>query len=194
MHTWPPESAESKEHLARLDKLFGEMADAAPMRLSCPTADHGMNHKTHCWDLDEDLRRARRPHSHRNLGRQGQISTASSRLWWRCLGLLQQAWRYRSRGEDGNRRRGRVELVLSRSEAARRYHLFFPHRGRIVLGDKDTVFGELTSTSGAPSHRVPRPWIVARDGCAARHPQRSSQARRRGFHYNWELARWLYPA
>ena len=30
MHTWPPEAAESKEHLARLDSLFAEMEQAAP--------------------------------------------------------------------------------------------------------------------------------------------------------------------
>lgn len=30
MHTWPPESSESKEHLARLDALLGEAAAAAP--------------------------------------------------------------------------------------------------------------------------------------------------------------------
>ena len=30
MHMWPPESAESKRHLAVLDGLFGELEAAAP--------------------------------------------------------------------------------------------------------------------------------------------------------------------
>ena len=53
MHTWPPESAESKEHLAHLDQLFGEAAAAAPDAAFLLTADHGMNHKTNCWDLEK---------------------------------------------------------------------------------------------------------------------------------------------
>src|SRR5579863_4754597 len=53
MHTWPPEAAESKEHLERLDRLFGEAASAAPDAAFLLTADHGMNHKTLCWDLEK---------------------------------------------------------------------------------------------------------------------------------------------
>ena len=86
---------------------------------------------------------------------------------------------------------GGVELVLSRSEAARRYHLMPSRIGDlIVLGDKDTVFGELTlSTSELPSHR---------EYCAYRslhemdvplviHNARPKLAGE-DFHYNWELA------
>src|SRR5215472_16918921 len=51
MHTWPPEAAESKEHLTRLDQLFAEAAAAAPDAMFLLTADHGMNHKSRCWDL-----------------------------------------------------------------------------------------------------------------------------------------------
>src|SRR5215813_47932 len=53
MHTWPPEAVESKEHLARLDQLFAEAAAAAPDAAFMLTADHGMNHKSHCWDLEK---------------------------------------------------------------------------------------------------------------------------------------------
>src|SRR5579862_4261930 len=53
MHTWPPEAPESQEHLKRLDQLFGEAAAAAPDAAFLLTADHGMNHKTLCWDLEK---------------------------------------------------------------------------------------------------------------------------------------------
>src|ERR1700759_1765951 len=52
MHMWPPEAPESKRHLAMVDGLLGEIAAAAPEAAMLLTADHGMNHKTRCWDLE----------------------------------------------------------------------------------------------------------------------------------------------
>src|SRR5271169_6368861 len=51
MHMWPPEAEPSRRHLAELDALLGECASAAPDAAFLLTADHGMNHKTRCWDL-----------------------------------------------------------------------------------------------------------------------------------------------
>ena len=51
MHMWAPEVPESKEHLARLDDLFGQAMKAAPDAPFLVTADHGMNAKTRCWDF-----------------------------------------------------------------------------------------------------------------------------------------------
>ena len=53
MHTWSPQAVESQEHLARLDQLLGEAAAAAPDAAFLLTADHGMNHKSRCWDLEK---------------------------------------------------------------------------------------------------------------------------------------------
>ena len=36
-----------------MDQLFGEAASAAPDAAFLLTADHGMNHKTKCWDLEK---------------------------------------------------------------------------------------------------------------------------------------------
>jgi len=44
-------AAESKDHLAKLDALLGELAAAAPDAAILLAADHGMNSKTRCWDL-----------------------------------------------------------------------------------------------------------------------------------------------
>ena len=41
----------SRRHLAGLDALFGELSAAAPDAAILLTADHGMHHKTRCWDL-----------------------------------------------------------------------------------------------------------------------------------------------
>ena len=55
MHMWAPEQEESQEHLRRLDELIGEAAEAAPDAAFFLTADHGMNFKKRCWDLDKAL-------------------------------------------------------------------------------------------------------------------------------------------
>src|SRR5215470_6925765 len=52
MHTWAPEAPESKEHLARMDDLIGQAMHAAPDAAFLISADHGMNAKTLCWDLE----------------------------------------------------------------------------------------------------------------------------------------------
>src|SRR5580700_8208795 len=52
MHMWAPEAPESKEHLERLDELFGQAMKAAPDAAFLVTADHGMNAKTRCYDLE----------------------------------------------------------------------------------------------------------------------------------------------
>src|SRR5262249_17820839 len=45
MHTWPPEAAESKQHLTRLDQFLGEAAAAAPDAVFLLTAPHRMDPK-----------------------------------------------------------------------------------------------------------------------------------------------------
>jgi phosphonoacetate hydrolase len=51
MHMWAPGAAESKDHLAKLDALLGELATAAPDAAILLAADHSMNSKTRCWGL-----------------------------------------------------------------------------------------------------------------------------------------------
>lgn len=55
MHMWPPEAPESQEHLARLDSLLAELAATAPDAAILLSADHGMNFKSQCWDLEKAL-------------------------------------------------------------------------------------------------------------------------------------------
>jgi phosphonoacetate hydrolase len=55
MHTWAPSTKESQEHVNKIDELLGEAAAAAPDAAFLLTADHGMNHKSKCYDLDKAL-------------------------------------------------------------------------------------------------------------------------------------------
>ena len=56
MHMWPPEAEPSRRHLAGLDALLGELRVRAPDAAVLLTADHGMHHKTRCWDLMKAVR------------------------------------------------------------------------------------------------------------------------------------------
>src|SRR3984893_16112905 len=149
MHTWPPEAAESKEHLARLDQLFGEAAAAAPDATFLLTADHGMNFKTHCWDLEKVC-------AQRGAPIRIAISVDRDKYLKHHRGYGGVAWVYcnSSRDIDAVAKflsdlEG-VESVLTRREAAQRFHLMASRIGDlVVLGDRTTVFGELDSESEA---------------------------------------------
>ena len=91
MHEWPPEAAESREHLATLDGLLGEARDAAPDAAFLLTADHGMNYKRRCWDLARALCRPRPAVAVRPLGRARPLRQAPPHLRRHGLGLAESA-------------------------------------------------------------------------------------------------------
>ena len=149
MHTWPPEAAESKEHLSRLDALFGEAAAAAPGAAFLLTADHGMNHKSHCWDLEKAC-------AARGVPLRIAISAERDKYPVHHRGHGGVSWVYCRTRTDIDRAAkaiaglAGVEAVLTRTEACRRFHLMPSRIGDLaVLGDKDTVFGQLESESEA---------------------------------------------
>jgi len=142
MHTWPPSAPESKEHLARLDALIGRAVAAAPDAAFLITADHGLNAKSRCWDLAKacrnrglDLRfalsaeRDKYVKHHRTFGGTGYVWLRSSKDAEPAAKIL--------RGLEG------VDAVLTREEAAKRFHLMPERIGDlVVLGNRETVFGE----------------------------------------------------
>jgi phosphonoacetate hydrolase len=147
MHTWPPEAPESREHLARLDQLFAEAAAAARDAAFLLTADHGMNHKTRCWDLEKACAK-------RGAPIRIAISVDRDKYLEHHRGYGGVAWVYCNGTRDvdyvGRILSGLegVKAVLTRAEAATRYHLMRSRIGDlIVLGDRDTVFGELDAES-----------------------------------------------
>jgi phosphonoacetate hydrolase len=142
MHTWAPAAAESKEHLVKLDASIGRAVAAAPDAAFLFTADHGMNAKTRCWDLARACR---------NRGLELRFALSAERDRYvkhhRTFGGI--AWVWLKSPEDAARATEiirslhGVEGVLTRDEAARRFHLMPERIGElVVLGDKDTVFGE----------------------------------------------------
>ncbi len=192
MHTWPPEAPESKEHLARLDQLLGEASAAAPDAMFLLTADHGMNHKTVCWDLEKAC--AKRGNPIRIA-----ISVDRDKYLKHHRGYGGVAWVYCNHPREIDpvakaiSSLTGVETVLTRSEASKRFHLMASRIGDlIVLGDRDTVFGELDAESEplppeyrahGSLHEMDVPLFIYNA-----HAQLSAE----NFQYNWQLARWLY--
>ena len=192
MHTWPPEAAESQEHLAKLDQLLGEAAAAAPDAAFLLTADHGMNHKTICWDLEKACAK-------RGAPIRIAISVDRDKYLKHHRGYGGVAWVYckNPREIDGVAKAlsglSGVEAVLTRSEAAKRYHLMASRIGDlIVLGDRDTVFGELDAESEplpaeyrahGSLHEMDVPLVIH---------NADAKLSTNDFQYNWQLARWAY--
>ena len=133
----------SQAHLRRVDKLFGQILNECPDIEFYLTADHGMNFKRLCHDLNRympekglpiffAMSAERDPYTrhHRNFG-------GTAYVW------LNKATEHAKAVDILSRIEG-VEAVYSRYEAA---SLFSLHPERIgdlmVLGDEDTVFGPL---------------------------------------------------
>lgn len=157
MHAWAPWEKESLEHMATLDRLLGEARDAAPDAAFFITADHGMNNKTHCWDLAKACRE-------RGLELRFALSTERDRYIKHHRTYGGTAWVWLKSPADTKtaikiiKRLDGVEEVLTREAAATRFQLMPERIGElVVIGDIDTVFGETSATlevleSGYRSH------------------------------------------
>ena len=193
MHTWAPEAPESKEHLARLDDLFGQAMAAAPDAAFLATADHGMNAKSTCWDLEQIC-------AAKGVPIRKAVSTGRDRYMKHHRGCSGAVYVYLKSPQDAARVRDimsgvrGVERILTREEAAKEFHLMASMIGElVVIGDKDTVFGELDTAeehfpglrSHGSLHEIDIPLFVynAKNAPSADY-----------FEHNLDLARWLYPA
>ncbi len=193
MHMWAPEAPESKEHLARLDDLFGQAMKAAPDAAFLATADHGMNAKSACWDLEQVC-------AGKGVPIRKAVSTGRDRYMKHHRGCSGAAYIYLKNSQDAARVREiisgvpGVERILTREEAAHEFKLMASRIGRLmVLGDKDTVFGELDDPkenfpglrSHGSLHEIDIPLFVYNAKVA---PPADY------FNHNLDLARWLYPS
>jgi phosphonoacetate hydrolase len=192
MHMWPPEAHESQEHLARLDGLLAELAATAPDAAILLSADHGMNFKSRCWDLEKAL-------AERGVPVRIAISAERDKYLAHHQGMGGTAWVHLRRSEDEDRVAAMlgelegVERVLTRAQAASEFKLMASRLGDlVVLGDRDTVFGNLeTSMERLPKdfrthgslHEMDVP-VILHNAPSAPHAGY--------FQHNLDLARWMY--
>jgi phosphonoacetate hydrolase len=147
MHMWPAQAPESQEHLTRIDELIGKARDVAPDAAFLLTADHGMNYKKRCWDLN-------RACAERGAPVRFALSAEKDRYvkHHRTFGGAAWVWLHspadRAKVAETIAGLTGVEAVLDRETAARRFHLMPERIGElVVIGDKDTVFGDLEGSS-----------------------------------------------
>jgi phosphonoacetate hydrolase len=193
MHMWPPEADESQEHLFKLDQLLAEAAEAAPDAAFLVSADHGMNYKSRCWDLEKAL-------AARGAPIRIAISAERDKYLRHHRGMGGTSWVHLAHGNDAERVTAvlrslqGIERVMTRDEAARAFHLMGSRIGDlVVLGDRDTVFGNLETDemetlpasyrSHGSLHESDVPLIIhnARNAPPADY-----------FRFNLDLARWAY--
>lgn len=148
MHMEPPWGEKSLFHLNHWDKLLGETLDQHPDIEVYMSADHGMNFKSRCYDLNTIVPKKggeiffamsaeRDPYvkHHRTFG-------GTAFVWLKKPGDF-------NRVADICRRLDGVEEVYDRYAAASKF-LLHPDRigDMVVTGDIDTVFGPLEGSDG----------------------------------------------
>jgi phosphonoacetate hydrolase len=194
MHMWAPDAKESQEHLKRMDEMIGQAMKAAPDAQFLLSADHGMNAKSLCWDLEKVCAR-------QGVPLKKGFSAGRDRYVKHNRGCSGAAYIYTKTPQDIPRVREILsqtkgcEHVITREEAARDYHLMGSRIGDLVVwGDQNTVFGEMdmeqeTFTSGLRSHgslhelNIPLFVYNAKNAPSADY-----------FQHNKDLARWVYPS
>jgi phosphonoacetate hydrolase len=194
MHMWPPEAEPSRRHLAGLDALLGECAAAAPDAAILLTADHGMHHKTRCWDLMKAC-------DARGVTLRTAISAEQDKYLKHHSGYGGTSWVYLKSNRDSDRAAAVIEKlpgvqkVLTRTEAARRFLLMPSRIGElVVLGDRDTVFGSLDSeVVNLPEEYRSHGGLSEAEVPLVIH--NAAQAPGAGFfRSNVDLARWLFAS
>jgi phosphonoacetate hydrolase len=194
MHMWAPEAKESQEHLTRMDDLIGQAMRAAPDAQFLLTADHGMNPKTICWDLEKVCAR-------QGVPLRKAFSAGRDRYVKHNRGCSGAAYVYVKTPQDISRvheilsQTKGCERILSREEAAREYRLMASRIGDLIVwGDRDTVFGEMDMeqenfSSGLRSHGSLHELNIPLFVYNAKNVPHSDY-----FHHNVDLARWVYPS
>ncbi|HKM53715.1 MAG TPA: alkaline phosphatase family protein, partial [Isosphaeraceae bacterium] len=192
MHMWAPTAKEAQEHLETIDDLLGQACAADPGAAFLLTADHGMNRKRLCYDLDKVL-------ADLALPIRMSISAERDRYLRHHQGFGGTAWVYLKKPADRDKVIAAlsslpgVESVLTREEAASRYSLYASRIGDVcVFGDKHTVFGVLEQ----PSTELPETCRTHGSASELDIPLFAYNAKglpqESYFEHNLDLTRWLY--
>jgi len=193
MHTWAPEDPNSKEFLHKIDEYIGKLQDAAPDAAILVTADHGLNHKDFCWDLEKACAIRKTPI-------RIAISPEKDRYFKHHRGMGGSAYVYLKKTKDLEKVKKTllsldgVEAVLTKQEAIEKYGLLPDRVGDLmVLGNKLTVFGQLADVESEKlpanyrSHGSTYECIVPLFVYNAKQAPGASF-----FDHNYKLAAWLY--
>jgi len=143
MHAWHETDPESLIHLDEIDQRIAFAMQAAPDAAFLFTADHGMNNKKRCYDLEKICANADCPVRF-VLSPERDYYVKHHRNFTGC------SWIWLNTPEDRETVRGivsrlhGVESVMDGAEAAHRFQTDPARVGDLVaFGDVDTMFGEM---------------------------------------------------
>lgn len=193
MHTWTPESEDSKDFLHHIDEYIGELRKAAPDAAILITADHGLNHKSLCWDLEKAC-------LNRSVPIKIAISPEKDRYFKHHRGMGGASYIYLKNGEDLKKVRkiilslNGIETVLTKAEAAKKYGLMPERIGDLmILGDKNTVFGTLENNESEKLDEQYRSHGSLYEAHVPLFIYNAKNAPKPAyFKYNYLLATWMY--
>jgi phosphonoacetate hydrolase len=193
MHMWAPEDSSSLKHLMGMDALIAQIAQVAPDAMILITADHDMNHKDRCVDIENTL-------ATQGVSVRMAISAERDKYLKHHRGFGGTSYVYlNAKGDEAAVKRALlripgVEKVITKAEAVQAYHLMPERIGDlVVLADRTTVFGTLDDeaeealpaeyrTHGS-TYELPVPLLIHN---AAGLPPASY------FRYNKDLVTWLF--
>lgn len=195
MHTWAPENDTMKTYLHQLDKYIGKIKQVAPDAAILITADHTVNHKDACWDLNKACK-------NRNIPIRMAISPERDKYFKHHRGFGGTAYVYLQNQQDlwqvkqSLKKLPGIEEVLTKKEAAKRFNLMPSRIGDlIVLGDNKTVFGDLQSEE---YEKLPANYRTHGSLYEARVPIFIYNAHNAPpayyFNFNYQVAAWLYSS
>lgn len=191
MHTWAPEETGSQTHLQRMDAYIQKLREAAPDGMILITADHDVNHKSRCVDLERTL-------AAQQIPIRIAISAERDKYLKHHRGFGGTSYVYLNTPADAEKVSAAlktikgVKTVLTRAEAAKKYKLLPARIGDlVVLADQETVFGNLET----PEENLPAGYRTHGSEYETRVPLIILNAEMYPsadwFQYNMDLVRWV---
>ena len=192
MHTWAPQDSNSRKHILKIDEYIGEIVKLAPEAVIMITADHDVNHKGRCVDIEKSL-------ALQNIKIKIAISAERDKYMQHHRGFGGVSYIYLNNKEDERKVKDAlskisgIRTVLTKKAAALKYHLMPERIGDLVVfADSLTVFGNLetseeklpnTYRSHGSEYELKVPLIIYN---APKLPPASY------FNYNKDLCSWLF--
>jgi len=193
MHTWGPQDSNSIKHLKKMDEYIGKFMEADPQALILITADHDVNHKNVCVDIEKALAK-------QNVSIKIAISAERDKYLKHHRGFGGVSFVYLNDKKDEEpvkqalyKIKG-VKTVLSKNEAVAKYHLLPERIGDLfVMADAVTVFGNLES---AEREELPASYRTHGSEFELKVPIIIYNADKRPgdnyFNYNKDITAWLF--
>ena len=147
IHMWAPSDSNSTKHLIQIDSYLGKIMETAPDAMIMITADHDVNHKNKCIDIENSLKK-------KNVQIKMAISAERDKYLKHHRGFGGTSFIYLANKADEKKVKENllqlkgIEKVLTREEAVKSFSLMPSRIGDlIVLGDSLTVFGNLENNT-----------------------------------------------